>query len=93
MAMIPYILEEDATSKKRYLEGLYVDVGMVVSPSVGTDSVGDECREQAIEVEEKEHGPELVSQSPREEAEYSQDTGDEQFHEEHPLCLLDSTKI
>ena len=64
MAMIPYILEEDATSKKRYLEGLYVDVGMVVSPGVGTDSVGDECREQAIKVEEKEHGPILVSQGP-----------------------------
>jgi hypothetical protein len=62
VAVIAYVLEEDAASKQRDLEGLYIDVGMVRAPSVGPDAVGDQRREEAVEVEEEEDGPALVSE-------------------------------
>jgi hypothetical protein len=34
VSVVADVLEEDATAEEGYLEGLYVDVGMVGAPSV-----------------------------------------------------------
>jgi hypothetical protein len=54
VSVVPYVLEEYAASKQRYLQGLDVDVGSVGAPCVCADSVGYEGGKQAVEVEKKE---------------------------------------
>jgi hypothetical protein len=56
VAMVPDVLEEDATAEKRNLEGLDINVGMISSPGVGADGIGDNGRKYAVEVGEEEDG-------------------------------------
>lgn len=69
MAVIAYVLEEDAAAERRDLQAGDVDVGVEVAPGVRADGVGYEGRTQAVEVEEEEDG---------------QDAADEQLNQEDP---------
>lgn len=69
MAVVAYVLEEDAAAERRDLQAGDVDVGVEVAPGVGSDGVGYESGEQAVEVEEEEDG---------------QNAADEQLNEEDP---------
>lgn len=54
MSVVSNALEEDATAEKGDLEGLDVDVGMVVAPCVGANAIRDNCSEQTVKVAEEE---------------------------------------
>lgn len=56
MSMIAQLLEEDSSSKQRYLQCLYVYIRSEVAPCVCAYAVRDECREKSIEVAEEEDG-------------------------------------
>lgn len=70
MPMVSYVLEKYATAEKRDLEGLDVDVRVILVPSVCPDPIGDKRRKETIEVEEEEDG---------------QNAGNQQLNEEHPV--------
>lgn len=91
--MISYVLEEYATSQERDLKGLNVDVGVEGVPGVRSDAVGDNCREEAIEVEEEEDGSMRVLAEEVQDrmGHNSQDAANQQLNEEYPVTLLDST--
>jgi hypothetical protein len=72
VAVVAYVLEEDAPTERRDLQAGDVDVGVEVAPGVCADGVGYEGREQAVEVEEEEDG---------------QDAADEQLNQEDPALL------
>lgn len=72
VAVVAYVLEEDAAAERGDLQAGDVDVGVEVAPGVGADGVGDEGGEQAVEVEEEEDG---------------QDAADEQLNKEHPAVV------
>lgn len=57
MTMISYVLEKNATSEGRDLQGLDVDVGAVYAPGVCANAVGNESRKETVEVEEEEDCP------------------------------------
>lgn len=57
MAVVADVLEEQAASEERDLQGLDVDVGVVGAPGVGANAIRYERRKQAVEVEEEEDGP------------------------------------
>ena len=57
VTMITYILEEDATSQQRNLKSLYVNVGVVCVPGIGSNSIGYQCCKESIEVEQKKDSP------------------------------------
>jgi hypothetical protein len=46
--------EEDPPTQQGYLKGLNVDISTVVVPRVGSNAIGNESREKAIEVEKEE---------------------------------------
>jgi hypothetical protein len=69
VAVVAQVLEEDAAAEQRDLQRGDVDVGLVGAPCVCAYAVGQEGREEAVEVEEEEDG---------------QDAADEQFNEEDP---------
>jgi hypothetical protein len=69
VAVVAQVLEEDAAAEQRDLQRGDVDVGLVGAPRVCAYAVGQEGREEAIEVEEEEDG---------------EDAADEQFNEEDP---------
>lgn len=72
VAVVAYVLEEDAATEGRDLQAGDVDVGMEVAPCVCANGVGDQGCEEAIEVEEEEDG---------------QDAADEQLNEEDPVIV------
>ena len=80
--MVSYVLEEYATSQERDLKGLDVDVGMEGVPGVGSNAVGDNCREETIEVEEEEDGSvkALAKEAQDRVAHSSQDTANQQLN-------------
>lgn len=53
LAMVPYALEEDSTSKQRDLYRLNVDPYSEFTPGIGSKAIRDKSREKAIEVEEE----------------------------------------
>lgn len=55
--MVSNIFEKQPATQERYLQSLDVDVGVEGAPSIGSDSIGDEGRKKAIEVEEEENSP------------------------------------
>ena len=69
MPVISYVLEEEAAAEQRDLERGDVDVRAKRAPCVCAYAVGDECREEAVEVEEEEDG---------------QDAAYEEFNQEYP---------
>jgi len=69
VAVVAEILEEDAAAQQGYLQRGDVDVGVEGAPGVCADAVGEEGREEAVEVEEEEDG---------------QDAADEQLNQKHP---------
>lgn len=52
--MIAKSLEEDATSKQRYLKSLNIDIDPIFVPSVRSQAIGDKSCEEPVEVEEEE---------------------------------------
>jgi hypothetical protein len=72
MAVIPYVLEEEAAAEQRDLERGDVDVRAKGPPCVCAYAVGYESREEAVEVEEEEDG---------------QNAAYEQFNQEYPRLI------
>jgi hypothetical protein len=62
IAVISKAREEYAAGKEGDLEGLDVDVDSVLVPSVRSYSPGNDGGEDAVEVEQGEHGPGLSQQ-------------------------------
>jgi hypothetical protein len=69
VAMVAYILEEEPAAEQRDLERGDVDVRAKRAPCVCAYAVGDESREEAVEVEEEEDG---------------QNAAYEEFNQEYP---------
>jgi hypothetical protein len=70
--MVADSLEEDATTKQGYLEGLDINIDTEFVPGVGTKAVGNEGCEQPVEVEEEEE---------------RQDATHEQLYEKDPEAI------
>lgn len=68
--MVPYSFEEYSSSKQTDLQRGYVDVGAVLVPCPCSDRIGDDGREEAIEVEQEEQG---------------KDTADEDLYQVNPV--------
>lgn len=88
--MVSYVLEKYATAEKRDLEGLDVDVRVVLVPGVCPDAIGDKRSKETIEVEEEEDGPALALAREAHDgaAQCSQNAGNQQLNEEHPGHVL-----
>lgn len=55
-------------------------------PCIGSNSIRNKGRKEAIEVEKKEDGPKMCEQAfLRGDGSYTQNTRDEQFNEKHPI--------
>lgn len=61
--------EEDSAGKEGNLQGADVDVHAVFMPGVGSNGVGGDRSEEAVEVEEKEDGEETTDDEVYEERE------------------------
>jgi hypothetical protein len=60
VSVVSDILEEDTPAEERDLQGLDVNVGVVVPPCVPADAIRDDCAEKAVEVAEEEDCPSHV---------------------------------
>ena len=59
VAVVSYSFEEDSSTEKGYLEGLYVDVNAVFMPGPCSKTERYNSRKESIEVEQEEERPVL----------------------------------
>jgi hypothetical protein len=57
MGMVSKVFEEDPPAEQGKLESLDIDVCMEGSPSVGPYGIGDDSREEPVQVTEKKDCP------------------------------------
>lgn len=57
MSLVSQAFKEQSSTQQGQLKGSDVNIGLVLAPCIEADGIGDQCREDSIEVEEEENGP------------------------------------